>query len=169
MTTPFPLLRLPRLALIRVLQQMKTGELIAISLLSNRARNLIKMLCIKKYVSSVNLHADYLSIEASQRYDEPLELSFNTVSVSSDVTLKWLERVFEVMDCSIEEVDLHGSPQRDDVCEVLTILKEVRGLYIWDNCPNSFAKKALKILTPVTAETVMFKFHLRTKKNWKLL
>ncbi|EFP13482.1 hypothetical protein CRE_10478 [Caenorhabditis remanei] len=85
MTTPFPLLRLPRLALIPVFQQMKTGEL----------------------------------------NDEPLELSFNTVAVSSDVTLKWLERVLEVIDAdSNEEVNLHGSPRLDVCTKSLTIFAD---------------------------------------------
>ncbi|EFP13500.1 hypothetical protein CRE_10466 [Caenorhabditis remanei] len=133
MTTPFPLLRLPRLALIPIFKEM---ELIDV---------------------------------ASQRNNEPVELRFNTATVSSDETLKWLERVLDVIDFdSIKEVNLHGSPRRDDVCEALTALKAVRGLCIRSNCRSRFAKKALKILTPVTSETVMLKIPFKNRKELEI-
>ncbi|KAF1754715.1 hypothetical protein GCK72_021279 [Caenorhabditis remanei] len=117
----------------------------------------------------VTVHVDYLSIRASQRNDEPVELRFNTSTVSSDGTLKWLERVLDVIDAdSIEQVNLYESQRLDDVCEALTRLKEVRTLCIRSNCPNRFAKKALKILTPVTSETVMFKIPFKNRKELEI-
>ncbi|EFP13477.1 hypothetical protein CRE_10490 [Caenorhabditis remanei] len=36
------------------------------------------------------------------------------------------------------------------------------------NCPNSFAKKALEILTPVTTETVMFKIPFESQEELEI-
>ncbi|EFP13538.1 hypothetical protein CRE_10470 [Caenorhabditis remanei] len=54
MTTAFPLLRLPYLALMPVLEQMELKERIAFSVLSKRARMFLKLLKIKcKYINVI--------------------------------------------------------------------------------------------------------------------
>ncbi|KAF1754554.1 hypothetical protein GCK72_021117 [Caenorhabditis remanei] len=169
--TPFPLLRLPRLALIPVFQHMEPSEIIAFSLLSNRAKNLVKMLWKPsvKTISFLVVSNDLSILAYLSNYDKPLRLHIKTKTVNGMIPLsKWLERVLDVLNSySIFQINLHGSPQLE-VCDALAILKEVRHLYIMANCPNSFAKKALEILTPVTTETVMFKIPFESQEELEI-
>ncbi|KAF1754691.1 hypothetical protein GCK72_021255 [Caenorhabditis remanei] len=147
---------------------MEPSGIIAFSLLSNRAKNLVKILW-KPTVKTISFLVDsnHLSILASLgNYDKPLRLHIKTKTVNGTIPLsKWLERVLDVLDFySIFQINLHGSSQLD-VCDALAILKEVRHLYIMANCSSSFAKKALEILTPVTTETIMFKIPFENQEE----
>ncbi|EFP13533.1 hypothetical protein CRE_10525 [Caenorhabditis remanei] len=60
MTTAFPLLRLPYLVLMPVLEQMKFLDRIALSLLSKRARMYVKLLKMKNEYVNLKLNVDYI-------------------------------------------------------------------------------------------------------------
>ncbi|EFP13518.1 CRE-FBXB-17 protein [Caenorhabditis remanei] len=117
--TPFPLLRLPRLALIPVFQHMEPSEIIAFSLLSNRAKNLVKMLWKPsvKTISFLVVSNDLSILAYLSNYDKPLRLRIKTKTVNGMIPLsKWLERVLDVLNSySIFQINLHGSPQLE-VC-----------------------------------------------------
>ncbi|EFP13494.1 hypothetical protein CRE_10522 [Caenorhabditis remanei] len=58
MTTPFPLLHLPYLVLMPILEQMEFMERIALSVLSKRARMYVKLLKMKCKYFNVILEED---------------------------------------------------------------------------------------------------------------
>ncbi|KAF1754695.1 hypothetical protein GCK72_021259 [Caenorhabditis remanei] len=187
MTTPFPLLRLPRLALIPVFQQMQSKDVIAFSLLSKKAQNLSKI--FRKLSScSVRLivESDHLYVRIRFKMDRKVELShyFNTENVpnlanamvrNSTFTYencglsasKWLERILDVANCeSICHLDLKGSPQVD-VCNSFAALPCIYKLNIFKHCSTSFAKKALEIILPVTREITLLKIPFENREEFQ--
>ncbi|KAF1754688.1 hypothetical protein GCK72_021252 [Caenorhabditis remanei] len=187
MTTPFPLLRLPRLALLPVFQQMASIDVIAFSLISKKARNLSKIFR-KLSASSVNVTVEsdhlYICVEFEMWRQMGLKYYFYTESAPQLVNAmfqkitftqensglsasKWLERILDVTNCeSIKHLDLKESPLVD-VCDTFGKLKNIRKLYIFKNCPNSFAKKALEIVSPVTREIILFKIPFETREEFQ--
>ncbi|KAF1754683.1 hypothetical protein GCK72_021247 [Caenorhabditis remanei] len=132
MTTPFPLLRLPRLALLPVFEQMEEREIITFTLLSKRAHNLSK-----------NLQKVGLSVS------------------------EWIERIQDVTNCkSLKRIHINGVPGFD-VCDALSSLKNIREIFIGLWCPNSFAKKALEILSPVTTEITIWKIPFENRDEFR--
>ncbi|EFP13469.1 hypothetical protein CRE_10428 [Caenorhabditis remanei] len=72
MTTPFPLLRLPYLVLMPVLEQMERKERIALLILSKRARMFLKLLKMK--CEYINLTLNYGTVEMEVFLDNMEEL-----------------------------------------------------------------------------------------------
>ncbi|EFO87098.1 hypothetical protein CRE_28981 [Caenorhabditis remanei] len=183
MTTPFPLFRLPRLALFPVFEQMEEREIITFSLLSKRAHNLSKILrklsarfieltvqkdshhltaCFK-YRGSVgppfysNLTTKYMVFKNETISHEKIELSLS----------EWIERVLDVTNCeSLKRVDINGVP-RLDMCNALSSLKNIREIFIGVCCPDSFAKKSLGILSPVTTEITIWKTPFENREEFQ--
>ncbi|KAF1754674.1 hypothetical protein GCK72_021237 [Caenorhabditis remanei] len=80
MTTPFPLLRLPYLVLMPVLEQMEFLERIALSVLSKRARMLLKLLKMKgKYI---NLYLTDNKIKIGVLFDNGEQLRMDISMIS---------------------------------------------------------------------------------------
>ncbi|EFP13567.1 hypothetical protein CRE_10537 [Caenorhabditis remanei] len=185
MTTPFPLLHLPRLALIPVFEYMELIEVIAFSLLSKKARNLSK---IFRKLSAISMNLlvenDHLYIKVDLRGGKSVPLYFYTESAPQLVNVmsqerrfthensglsasQWVERILDVTSCgSICYLELKGSPQLD-VCDTFGKLKNIRKLYIFNECSDNFAKKALEIILPVTREITLFKMPFETREELK--
>ncbi|KAF1754553.1 hypothetical protein GCK72_021116 [Caenorhabditis remanei] len=172
MTTPFPLLRLPRLALFPVFEQMEEREIITFSLLSKRAHSLSKSLRkLSARFIELTVEKDRHYLTARFKYRESVGPPFHTIltkhlvfqneTVSHEKIglseFQWIERVLDVTNSeSLQRVDINGVP-RLDMCDALSSLKNIRELFIGVCCPDSFAKKTLEILSPVTTEITIWK------------
>ncbi|KAF1754692.1 hypothetical protein GCK72_021256 [Caenorhabditis remanei] len=187
MTTPFPLFHLPRLALIPVFQFMESIDVIAFSLLSKKARNVSKIVC--KFSSrnvQLTVKSDHLYIcvafemwrQMGLKYyfnTENIPILVNAMSQKRTFTHKnsgltasqWLERVLDVTNCeSIGQLDLKGSPQVE-VCDTFGKLQNIRKIYIFNECFDNFAKKALEIISPVTREISLFKIPFDSREEFQ--
>ncbi|KAF1754687.1 hypothetical protein GCK72_021251 [Caenorhabditis remanei] len=176
MTTPFPFLRLPRLALISVFMHMEPNEVIMFALLSKRANKLSKSLR-KLSASSIDLVVENDSHYLAVLFIYRQELPFNTSNFSVAETVshekvglsvsEWIERVQDGTNCkSLKRVDLRGPP-RLDMCDARSSLKNISELYIHPGCPNSFAKEALEILSPVTNEITMWSIPFENREEFR--
>ncbi|EFP13498.1 hypothetical protein CRE_10487 [Caenorhabditis remanei] len=183
MTTPFPLLRLPRLALFPVFEQMEEREIIAFSLLSKRAHNLSKSLrklsatsiklTVEKDSHHLTAYFKYRGAVGPLFYSNSTAyqyLVFQNETISREKVglsvSEWIERIQDVTNCkSLKRVDLRGPP-RLDICDALSSLKNISELYIHPGCPNSFAKKALEILSPVTTEINIWKIPFENRDEF---
>ncbi|EFP13484.1 hypothetical protein CRE_10538 [Caenorhabditis remanei] len=187
MTTPFPLLRLPRLALIPVFQYMELIDVIAVSLLSKKANNVSKIFH-KLPFCSVNLivETDHLDVrvEFEMWRQMGLKYYFNTENIPNLVNVmfqqraftrensgltasQWLERVLDVTNCElISQLDLKGS-QQVDVLDTFATIQNIRKLYVCKECSDSLAKKALEILSPVTTQIILFKIPFETREEFQ--
>ncbi|EFP13554.1 hypothetical protein CRE_10486 [Caenorhabditis remanei] len=173
MTTPFPLLCLPRLALIPVFQCMELIEVIAFSLLSKRTHNLSKYLrkntsfrCILEIETdcvcmripltdgpSLTLYFytdDSTMIEVMFPYKK---IQWKNIGLSTE---QWVERVLDVTQCPSLSVKLDAVP-KFDVFSVFEVIPKVTVLEIWSNCCNALAKRALQVLSPVTSSINILK------------
>ncbi|KAF1753530.1 hypothetical protein GCK72_020087 [Caenorhabditis remanei] len=79
MTTGFPLLRLPYLVLMPVLEQMEFTEKIALSILSKRARMFLKLL--RMQCEEINLRLEHNRIEMEMFFDTCEVLTIRVVKV----------------------------------------------------------------------------------------
>ncbi|KAF1754550.1 hypothetical protein GCK72_021113 [Caenorhabditis remanei] len=185
MTTPFPLLRLPRLALIPVFQQMEFIDVIAFSLLSKRTYNLSKSLCKKVSSRDIDLEIDKncLRIKIALTDGSPLILYFHTdVSKTVEVFYRknnvqwknvvsspkqWIQRVFDVTKCpSLNKLILNGTPDYD-VISFLNVVPKISYLHISRNCTNSFAIIALQIFSPVTSKITLSKLPYSNREEFQ--
>ncbi|KAF1754565.1 hypothetical protein GCK72_021128 [Caenorhabditis remanei] len=185
MTTPFPLLRLPRLALIPVFQQMETSDVIAVSLLSRKANYLSKIFR-KLCSSSMNLLVgkDHLYITVYLSNGKSVPLYFYTKGVPHLVNVmfqektfthentgltatQWFERVLDVTNCeSIGQLDLCGSPQLE-MCDTFGQVTKLHKLIIIFGCSYNFAKKSLEILSAVTTEISLSQIPFETREEFQ--
>ncbi|EFO87104.1 hypothetical protein CRE_28978 [Caenorhabditis remanei] len=185
MTTPFPLLRLPRLALIAVFEHMKPIDLIALSLLSNKAKNLVKMLC-KISAGSINIAvcSDYPRIKvalidaisvglylSTERVADVDNMMFQNETISCKKgfipVAKLVERIVSVTSFeSLEFVVLRG-PLQLEVCDTLAQLTNLGKLSVMDDCLDSFAKKALEIVSKVTTEISLYRIPFENKEEFQ--
>ncbi|EFO87119.1 hypothetical protein CRE_28957 [Caenorhabditis remanei] len=187
MTTPFPLLRLPRLVLISVFKHMEQVEVISFSLLSKRANNLSKSL---RKISPCYLYLEVTSghLNMSIRFERwnemGLSLFFYTENVPdlADVMIRnrtfthktrltasqWLKRILYVTNCeSPTEISVDGAPQFD-VCNTLATLTTLPSLYIKESCDDSFAKKALEIFSTVATEIQLYKIPYKNREEFQI-
>ncbi|EFO87157.1 hypothetical protein CRE_28973 [Caenorhabditis remanei] len=179
MTTPFPLLRLPRLALIPVFQEMEPIDVIAVSLLSKKAYNVSKIFR-KLSFSSMNLLVtrDDLCIAVDLRDEKSVALCFDTKAhvisryrwfthKNTGLTAtQWLERILDVTNCeSIDHLDLCGDPQLE-MCD--TYGQETKlNLNTDFGCFYNFAKIPLEIVSPVTTEITLFTIPFETREEFQ--
>ncbi|EFO87158.1 hypothetical protein CRE_28974 [Caenorhabditis remanei] len=172
MTIPFPLLRLPRLALIPVFQQMESIDVIAVSLLSKKVYNVSKIFRIF-CSSSMNLRveSDYLYITVDLKDEKSVALCFYTEGVKNHVmtqnrsfthentgltATEYVERILDVTNCeSLGKVCLYGSPQLE-MCDIFARVTKIHKLIIVSGCSYNFAKKSLEILSAVTTEISLY-------------
>ncbi|EFP13490.1 hypothetical protein CRE_10514 [Caenorhabditis remanei] len=182
MTTPFPLLRLPRLALIPIFKEMEPIDVIAFSLLSKRTYNLSKSLCKKISSRYIDLEMDNYCVCMSIDLTDGSHLALyfypeilNTVEVFyrdksiqwKNVGLytgQWIQRVFDVTKCrSLRGVKLNGTPN----CDVFSFLNIVSYLQITNNCTQTSAIKALQVLSPVTSWITLFKLPFSNREEFQ--
>ncbi|KAF1754713.1 hypothetical protein GCK72_021277 [Caenorhabditis remanei] len=185
MTTPFPLLRLPRLALISVFTQMEVIEIIAFSVLSKRTCNLSKILCKKissRYIDMVivnnclrmrialtngSFFALYFNPDNSKTVEvfyPYKKIQWENVGLS---TKQCIERVFDVTKCSsLREVILNGTPNYN-LFSVFNVVPQISNLHISHNCTKAFASKALQILLPVTSSITFSKFFFSNRREFQ--
>ncbi|EFO87143.1 hypothetical protein CRE_28939 [Caenorhabditis remanei] len=165
MTTPFPLLCLPRLALIPVFQCMELIEVIAFSLLSQRSYNFSKYLRKKtsfRYID-LGIENNCVCMRIALTNVSHLALYFYTdVSTTVEVifslsTEQWVERVLDVTKCpSLRNLKLDAVP-KFNVFSVFDVIPKVTELEICPNFCNALAKRALQVLSPVTSSINMLK------------
>ncbi|EFP13523.1 hypothetical protein CRE_10516 [Caenorhabditis remanei] len=173
MTTPFPLLCLPRLALIPIFQQMKLIDVIAFSFLSKRTHNLSKFLrkktsfryidlaikhnCLRMRIVFTNV--SHLSLYFYKNVSTTVEVIFsykkiqwNNIGLSTE---QWVERVLDVTKCpSLRKLKLDAVP-KFNVFSVFDVIPKVTVLEIWSNCCSALAKRAVEVLSPVTSSINM--------------
>ncbi|KAF1754707.1 hypothetical protein GCK72_021271 [Caenorhabditis remanei] len=157
MTTPFPLLRLPRLALIPVFQRMEIIEVIAFSLISRKTHNLSKSLrkTISSHYIDLEMEINGFRMRIAVTNGSPLALYFypddpKTVGVFyRKRKLQWknvglspkqsIERVFDITKCpSLNKLVVNGKTDYD-VFSVLDVVPKVSELKIYPNCRNAFS------------------------------
>ncbi|EFO91977.1 hypothetical protein CRE_11471 [Caenorhabditis remanei] len=185
MTTPLPLLRLPRLALIPVFNYMDPLDIISFSLLSERANKLSKSLR-KISINSISafVKSDYPRITVALKNDMSVGLHLYTEILPDEVNVmfrngmiswekgsitvaKLVERILEVTSCeSLEYVILRG-PLQLEVCDTLAQLSKLQKLVIVDTCSDSFAKKALEIILPVTTEISLYRIPFESREEFQ--
>ncbi|KAF1754548.1 hypothetical protein GCK72_021111 [Caenorhabditis remanei] len=178
MTTPFPLLRLPRLALIPVLQHMELIEVIAFSLISKRAFNLSKYF-YKVSPGSIELLVGSYAIE--MRIDDLTMFFYENVPDWVEIlhhdklmrwinaglsTKQWIQRILAVTKCpSLDKVILNEKPKYD-VLSVLDGVSKIFNLHIKPKCCNALAKRAVEVLSPVTSSITLFRVPLSNQEEF---
>ncbi|EFO87151.1 hypothetical protein CRE_28959 [Caenorhabditis remanei] len=173
MTTLFPLLRLPRLALISVFQQMEPIDLIAFSLLSNRARLLSKTSCLT--ATSINIVAKthtldidivlrdgkrlFILLCAENHTDFMGVLVDNKTAVWRILGLSTAELIHRILDVtnreSIQEVQFY-EPESFDALPILATLPHIEQIYISRDCNEVFVHKIFEMLSKMTSNIDMY-------------
>ncbi|EFO87154.1 hypothetical protein CRE_28938 [Caenorhabditis remanei] len=183
MTTPFPLLRLPRLALIPIFLHMEPNKVITFSLLSKRAHNLSKSLRKLSATSiTLTIESDSHHLTACFKYRGAVPPFYsnstayqyivfqNETNIREKVGLsesEWIERVQDVTNCkSLKRMHINGVPALD-MCNALSSLKNIREIFIGLWCPHSFAQKALEILSPVTTEITIWRIPFEGREEFQ--
>ncbi|EFO95295.1 hypothetical protein CRE_08803 [Caenorhabditis remanei] len=165
MTTGFPLLRLPYLVLMPVLEQMEFMERIALSILSKRTRMFLKLLKMK--CMHINLIFKYDTIEMQVFFDTWKELKLemfmggyvelryrNDVFLCNTLGLPPMDYVLWIMDVlhckSIKEFKIERISQCD-ILPLLVNLPKVDEVVVSDNLSDvPVEKRLLKVLNIVT-------------------
>ncbi|KAF1754712.1 hypothetical protein GCK72_021276 [Caenorhabditis remanei] len=185
MTTPFPLLRLPRLALIPVFQQMELIEVIAFSLISQKSYNLSKYLrkktsfryigleiennCVRMRIaltdgSSLTLYFYTDVLTTVEVFCPYKKIQWKNIGLSAE---QWIQRVFNITKCSfLSKLWLNGTPD-NNVLSFFNVVSKVSDLQISLDCTNAFATQALQILLPVTSSITLFKVPFSTREEFQ--
>ncbi|KAF1754668.1 hypothetical protein GCK72_021231 [Caenorhabditis remanei] len=166
MTTPFPLLRLPRLALIPVFQRMEDIEILAFCHISTRTRSLTKYLKLlsPEYVV-LKQHDVYIEINLNFSNRAKVILSYvknpeDSVDLQSGTTTwsnmgfsigEWTKRMFDVSNCDkFETVMLEETPEFD-FFSIFSENRKIDRLVFLSGCEPVFVKQALRTLIPITS------------------
>ncbi|EFP13543.1 hypothetical protein CRE_10499 [Caenorhabditis remanei] len=176
MANSFPLLRLPRLALIPVFQQMEPIDVIAFSLLSNRARFMLKSHGLT--VTSINImtvnHSLVLDIVLGDNKRLRLFLRLIPENLSDFIgvlvdnkIVKWrnlglsraecIQRIMNVTNCaSIQELKFCGA-ESFDALPILATLPHIEQIFILENCNEGFVHKMFEMLSKLISNVEIFK------------
>ncbi|EFO91926.1 hypothetical protein CRE_11445 [Caenorhabditis remanei] len=173
MTTPFPLLRLSKLALIPVLQQMEPIDIIALSLLSNRARLLTKTAGLSVTSISILAKNRILNIDIVQRDGKKILISLMSQNHTEFVvvfvdyytpvwrilgfsTAELIHRILDVTNCeSIQEVQFCEAVSFDAL-PILATLPHIEQIYISRDCNEVFVHKMFEMLSKVISNISMW-------------
>ncbi|EFP13552.1 hypothetical protein CRE_10431 [Caenorhabditis remanei] len=189
MTTPFPLLRLPHLVLMPILEQMDFMERIALSIYSKRARKFLKLLKMK--CEHINLRLEDNRVEMKVFFDNSEELKVDMYTDRYKIDLKYgndhifwwsgtlspMDYVLPIMDVThcnsikkltIPKLSTHN-PKYDALIPLLTKLPKIDEVIVedttsWSFSPESPLLKVLRIIFPVTS-AVTISGHIR-KPNY---
>ncbi|KAF1754656.1 hypothetical protein GCK72_021219 [Caenorhabditis remanei] len=160
-------------------------DVISFSLLSERTNKLSKSLR-KISINSISafVKSDYPRITVALNNDMSVGLHLYTEILPGEVNVmlrngmiswekgsitvaKLVERILEVTSCeSLEYVILRG-PLQLEVCDTLTQLSKLQKLVIDDACSDSFAKKALEIILPVTTDISLYRIPFESRKEFQ--
>ncbi|EFO87159.1 hypothetical protein CRE_28952 [Caenorhabditis remanei] len=196
MTIAFPLLRLPYLVLMPILEQMEFMERISLSILSKRARMFLKLLKMKcKYINLI-LNDDRL--EMTVVFENSEELNVNILMIGYQVvdlryghdhiskwpcTLSPLDYVLPIMDVthckSIKQFIVFEIPQRDiflaKLPKILEKLPEIDEVIVdeviadntyYISSSDSPLFKVLSIVLPVSS-AVTISYHVLKPEDFQ--
>ncbi|EFP13535.1 hypothetical protein CRE_10469 [Caenorhabditis remanei] len=171
MATVFPLLRLPYLVLMPILEQMELMERIALSILSKRARMFLKLLKMK--CEYINLTLTGNKIEMIVFFDNSEELKVDLyINRKREIGLKYGHDYISRWPCTLTPMDYVLSIMDVTHCssiKQLTIasvsvyytlsllaklpkIDEVHVKYVWFNfSPDSLLQEVLRIVLPVSS------------------
>ncbi|KAF1754538.1 hypothetical protein GCK72_021101 [Caenorhabditis remanei] len=188
MTTPFPVLRLPYLVLMPILEQMEFMERIALSVLSKRARMFVQLLKMK--CKHINLRLEYNTVKMNVCFDNDEELNVDMYTDRYKVDLRYekdhiswwpgslppMDYVLPIMDVthckSIKKLIFPKVYEYDPAYETtIPLLKKLPKVdevivedftsYIFS--PESPLRNVLKIVLPVSS-AVTISDHVRKPK-----
>ncbi|EFO87120.1 hypothetical protein CRE_28984 [Caenorhabditis remanei] len=177
MTTPFPVLRLPYLVLMPILEHMEFMERIALSILSKRARMFVKL--IKMKCKHINLRLEYNTVKMSVCFDNDEELKVDMFTDRYKVDLRYgkdhiswwppgtlspMDYVLPIMDVtnckSIKKLIFREVSEYDaeygTTIPLLTKLSKIDEVIVEDFTsyifsPDSPLRNVLKIVLPVSS------------------
>ncbi|EFP13577.1 hypothetical protein CRE_10510 [Caenorhabditis remanei] len=176
MTTAFPLLRLPHLVLMPILEQMEFMERIALSIYSKRARMYVRLLKMK--CNHIDLRLEDNRVEMKVFFDnsEELKVDMDTDRYKVDLrygndhffwwpgTLSPIDYVLSIMDVthckSIKQLTFpevsEYDPKYDALIPLLTKLPKIDEVIVedttsWSFSPESPLLNVLRIIFPVTS------------------
>ncbi|EFP13548.1 hypothetical protein CRE_10454 [Caenorhabditis remanei] len=169
MTTVFPLLRLPYLVLMPILEQMELMEKISLSILSKRARMFLKLLKMKCEHINLKLNGDRLEMTVVFNNSEELKMDmyiYRTKEIGlkygHDYISRWpgtltpMDYVLPIMDvthCSSIKQFTIASVSKYDTLSFLAKLPKINEVIV----EESPLPKVLKIILPVSsAVTIIF-------------
>ncbi|EFP13557.1 hypothetical protein CRE_10461 [Caenorhabditis remanei] len=185
MTAAFPLLRLPYLVLMPILEQMEFMERIALSVLSKRARTFVKLLKMKCEYITLKLNGD--RIEMIVFFENSKELTLDMyvnehpqISLHYNYSIAWwpgplspMDYVLPIMDVthckSIKKLIFpkvsEYNPKYNALIPLLKKLPKIDELIVkhttsWGFSPDSPLLKVLRIVLPVSS-AVTISDHVR--------
>ncbi|EFP13464.1 hypothetical protein CRE_10425 [Caenorhabditis remanei] len=188
MTTAFPLLRLPYLVLMPILEQMEFMERIALSVLSKRARTFVKLLKMKCNYINLKLKDDRVEMKVLFDNSEELNVDMYTNRFKVDLRygkdyISWwpgplppTDNVLPIMDVthckSIKKLIFpkvsEYNPNYNALIPLLKKLPKIDELIVehttsWGFSPDSPLLKVLRIVLPVSS-AVTISDHVRKPK-----
>ncbi|EFP06593.1 hypothetical protein CRE_25959 [Caenorhabditis remanei] len=191
MTTAFPLLRLPYLVLMPILEQMEFMERIALSILSNRARMFLKLLKMKCEHITLELNDCRLKMTVIFENSEKLKVNILMIGYQEvdlryghDYISRWpctlppMDYVLPIMDVthckSIKQFIVFEIPQRDiflaklpKILKKLPKIDEVIAEKTYRNCTSdSPLFKVLRIVLPVSSAVTIF-YHVLKPEDFQ--
>ncbi|EFP13580.1 hypothetical protein CRE_10460 [Caenorhabditis remanei] len=187
MTTSFPLLRLPYLVLMPVLEQMELIERISLSILSKRVRIFLKLLKMK--CKQINLKHEYGAIRMEVLFDNNGKLRLEIFrsgyvefkyrqdilfcNTSGVPPMDYAVSIMDVMHCkSIHQLRVAEIPKRD-ILPLLVNLPKINEVVVEETCnssyPDSLLQKMLKIVLPVSSAVTIPYHAVKPKYLRKIL
>ncbi|KAF1753529.1 hypothetical protein GCK72_020086 [Caenorhabditis remanei] len=182
MTTGFPLLRLPYLVLMPVLEQMEFMERIALSVLSKRARMFLKLLKMKSM--RIHLILKFSTIEMQVYFDNSKQFQLE-MYIGGYLELRYRNDVFrcntlgqppmdyviwimDVMHCKSVEQFTITKISECDIFPLLVNLPKVDEVVVNGGLSHFFSVedrllKVLRIVLPVSS-AVTISYHFRNRK-----
>ncbi|KAF1754535.1 hypothetical protein GCK72_021098 [Caenorhabditis remanei] len=183
MTTAFPLLRLPYLVLMPVLEQMEFMERISLSIISKRARMFVKLLKMK--CKHINLTLTGNKIEMRVFFDNSKELTLDMyvnghtrISLNYYYYIAWwpgplspMDYVFPIMEVthckSIKQLTLARVSGYGTTIPLLAKLLKIDEVIVEDTTSYSFSPESplqnvLKIVLPVSSAVTISAYADRT-------
>ncbi|EFP13575.1 hypothetical protein CRE_10427 [Caenorhabditis remanei] len=158
MTTAFPLLRLPYLVLMPILEQMEFMERIALSILSKRARMFLKLLKIKcKHINMILLDNRITMRVFFENSKEHTRISLNYYYYIAwwPGPLSPMDYVLPIMDvthCNSIKQFIVGRVSEYDTLPLLAKLPKINEVIV----EESPLQKVLKIVLPICSAVTIF-------------
>ncbi|EFO87126.1 hypothetical protein CRE_28991 [Caenorhabditis remanei] len=183
MTTAFPLLRLPYLVLMPILEQMEFMERIALLILSKRARMFLKLFKMKCEHINLRLQGDRVVMIVFFENSKELTLDMYVnehpqISLHYNYSIAWwpgplspIDYVLPIMDVthcnSIKQLTV-GRVSEYDTLPLLAKLPKINEVIVEDFTlyslpPDSLLQEALRIVLPVSS-AVTFSAYANTPK-----
>ncbi|EFP06591.1 hypothetical protein CRE_25958 [Caenorhabditis remanei] len=179
MTTPFSLLRLPRLALIPVFQQMEPIDLIAFSLLSNQTMRLSKFFRLKTQDIWLRLEANNIEIVVFLTCGRQLRLQYFFENsrvvwrierkeivwhkVGGLSMIECIYRIIKVTHCDFISVLIVAEIPQYDVFPLLALLPTISEVLVSNDTPATLVLRVLRVVLSKTSKLNLFPTNQLTK------